>query len=334
MTQPMAGPMADPAGGVATPAAPAATVGELLGTAIARLRAAGAELPRLDAEVLLGHAIELDRAALIAHPEKRVERDAATQFRADIERREHGEPVAYIRGVKEFMGLRFRVDQRALIPRPETERLVELGLQAVEAAVGRVAPPVRVRVADVGTGSGAIAVALAARLRLSNLLGRVDILATDRSSSAISLAAENLFDHRLTGDVRLVEADLLPDGGPRFDVLIANLPYIPSGEIAGLPVAASFEPREALDGGQDGLEVLRHLLDRLPSVLASHGVALLEIGAAQSLQVMATVEALGGDWTCRVERDLSGLPRVAVVRRLELERSSIASVPDGAGAGR
>jgi release factor glutamine methyltransferase len=288
-------------------------------------------LPRLDAEVLLGHATGLDRAALIAHPEARVEPDAATRFQAGIERRERGEPVAYIRGLKEFAGQRFHVDRRALIPRPETERLVELGLQAVEAAVRRLPSSARVRVADVGTGSGAIAIAMAARLRVRNLLGRVDILATDRSEPAISLAAENLFEHRLAGDVRLVEADLLPGGVLSFDVLIANLPYIPSEEVPCLPVAASFEPREALDGGEDGLEILRRLLDRLPNVLAPHGVALLEIGAAQSSQVMAAVEALGADWTCRIERDLSGLPRVAVVGHLELERSSIASVPGGAG---
>lgn len=306
------------------------TVGEALAHASERLRAAGSETPRLDAELLLGWSIGIGRTGILAHPDAPVGADAATRFEVAVGRREAGEPVAYIRGIKEFHGLAFGVDARALIPRPETEALVDGGIAEVMrrlaertgeagAGPGRGGDPIRV--ADVGTGSGAIAVALAVALRARRVtMGRnVWILATDVSSDALDLARENAVGHAAADGLKFSEADLLPpvlpDEGAPLDVVLANLPYVRSDAIDGLPIAASFEPRLALDGGPDGLDAIRALLARLPDVLMPDGVALLEIGADQGEAAPAAVAATLPGWRSTVSRDLAGLPRVLRVDR-------------------
>ena len=306
------------------------TVGEALAHASERLRAAGSETPRLDAELLLGWSIGIGRTGILAYPDVPVGADAATRFEAAVGRREAGEPVAYIRGIKEFHGLAFGVDARALIPRPETEALVDGGIAEVMrrlaertgeagAGPGRGGDPIRV--ADVGTGSGAIAVALAVALRARRVtMGRnVWILATDVSSDALDLARENAVGHAAADGLKFSEADLLPpvlpDEGAPLDVVLANLPYVRSDAIDGLPIAASFEPRLALDGGPDGLDAIRALLARLPDVLMPDGVALLEIGADQGEAAPAAVAATLPGWRSTVSRDLAGLPRVLRVDR-------------------
>jgi release factor glutamine methyltransferase len=307
-----------------------ATIGGSLVEATARLRDAGSETARLDAELLLGWAIGADRTSVVAHPEAPVGVDAQARFDTAVERRAAGEPVAYIRGIKEFHGLAFVADARALIPRPETEALVDAAVEEVmrrlaarpgEAGAGPRAGGDPVRVADVGTGSGAIAVALAVELRRRRVtMGRnVTILATERSPEALDLARENTVGHAAADGMRFVEADLLPpvmpDDGAPLDVVVANLPYVRTDAIAGLPIAASFEPRAALDGGVDGLDVIRALLARLPDVLSVDGVALLEIGADQGESAPAAVRAVLGGWRATVAPDLAGLPRVLRVER-------------------
>ena len=296
-----------------------ATIGELLTSGTARLRKAGSESARLDAELLLGWAVGADRTALIAHPEAPVGADAAAAYEGAIVRREAGEPVAYIRGLKEFYGLAFAVDRRALIPRPETELLVAEAEREVAwrlTSAPRPAGTPRLRVADVGTGSGAIAIALATLLRRRRMLPEVSILAVDCSADAVGLARENAVAHAVADEVVFREADLLPAVEPAFDLILANLPYIPAAEIDGLPVAASFEPRLALDGGPDGLDAIRRLLAALPSALAPEGTALLEIGFDQGPAVEAAVAGLPGDWSCPIQEDLSGRPRLAHVQRV------------------
>jgi release factor glutamine methyltransferase len=298
------------------------TVGELLTSGTARLRRAGSESARLDAELLLGWAVGAERTALIAHSEAPVGADAAAAYERAVVRREAGEPVAYIRGIKEFYGLAFAVDRRALIPRPETELLVGEAEREVAwrlTSAPRPAGTPKVRVVDVGTGSGAIAIALATLLRRRRMLPEVSILAVDCSADALGLARENAVAHALAEEVVFGEADLLPAAEPPFDVIVANLPYIPSAEIDRLPVAASFEPRTALDGGPDGLAVIRRLLAALRSALAPAGTALLEIGFDQGPAVEEAVAGLPGEWTCRIQADLSGRPRLA-----HLERSAAA----------
>jgi release factor glutamine methyltransferase len=295
-----------------------ATVERLLRDAVERLRSAGSETPRLDAEVLLASILGIDRTGLIAHSEAPVGDGAAARFGAAIDRREGGEPVAYVREVKEFMGLAFAADPRALIPRPETERIVELAELEVArrlTAAPRPAGAPSIRVVDVGTGSGPIAVALMVRLRARGMLGEVRIVATDDDADALGLARENAVGHAVGDRIAFREADLVPPDEPPFDLVLANLPYVRTAVIGDLPVAASFEPRHALDGGADGLDVIRRLLASLPETLAASGVALIEIGADQEAAIHVAVAGLPGAWRCEVERDLAGLPRVARVER-------------------
>jgi release factor glutamine methyltransferase len=298
-----------------------ATIGELLATGTERLRSAGSESARLDAELLLGWAIGADRTAVLAHSEAPVGADAAAHYAEGLARREKGEPVAYIRGLKEFYGLAFGVDRRALIPRPETELLVERAEREVARRLTSAPRPPgtpRLRVVDVGTGSGAIAIALAHLLRKRRMLADVSILAVDCSAEALSLARENAVAHAVADEVAFDEADLLPapePGRPPFDLVLANLPYIPSAEVDRLPVAASFEPRVALDGGLDGLAVIRRLIAALPEALSPEGTAMLEIGFDQGPAVEAEVAVLPGSWSCHIEADLSGKPRLAEVER-------------------
>lgn len=294
----------------------------LVEAGIGRLRAAGSDTPRLDSELLLAYAIGVDRTAVVAHADAPVGVDAEAKYLALIARREAGEPVAYLRGIKEFHGIVLSVDARALIPRPDTEVLVDRGLAEIMAsltrAVGRPAP---LAVVDIGTGSGAVAVAMAVALR-ARRVGPTDvaITATDVSTDALDLARENAVAHGVGDRIEFVSADLLPhDARSRpFDVVLGNLPYVRSGELdalAGRPVSTTFEPRLALDGGPDGLAVIERLLDQLPWGLASDGIALLEIGADQ----VAAFEASAGErlpgWTWEIVPDLAGLPRVAVLRR-------------------
>jgi release factor glutamine methyltransferase len=307
-----------------------ATIGAALSSATERLREAGSETPRLDAEVLLGWAVGADRTVIIAHQDAPVGADAFTRFEDAVSRRAAGEPVAYIRGIKEFHGLAFGVDARGLIPRPETEALVDAAIAEVmrrlaerpgEAGAGEGRGGDPVRVADIGTGSGAIAVAVAVAMRDRHVtMGRnVTILATDASEDALDLARENAVGHAAADGMRFVGADLLPpvlpDDGAPLDVVLANLPYVRTDAIGGLPIAASFEPRAALDGGADGLDVIRALLTRLPDVLAPDGVALLEIGDDQGESAPAAVAATLPGWTATVAPDLAGLPRVLRVAR-------------------
>jgi release factor glutamine methyltransferase len=294
------------------------TVGELLNSGTARLRQSGSESPRLDTELLLGWAVAIDRTGVIAHPEAPVGPGAADRFENALVRREAGEPVAYIRGFKEFHGVAISVDARALIPRPETELMVDeaerdIAWRLTSAPRPEGAP--KIGVVDVGTGSGAAAIALALRLRTRRMLGEVAFMAVDCSPDALELARENAVSHAVADVIDFRQADLLPADGRTWDVVIANLPYIPSDDVDRLPVAASFEPRLALDGGPDGLSLVGRLIDSLPAALGEDGSAYLEIGWDQGPAVEKLVVALGGTWHCTIKKDLSGRPRLAEIIR-------------------
>jgi len=299
-----------------------ATVQELLDVGVARLRESGSESARLDAELLLAHVLDTDRTGILAHPDAPVGDGAAARYQQALDRRATGEPVAYIRGVKEFHGLAFGVDERALIPRPETERLVELiELEVVRRLIGAPRPPGSppIRVIDVGVGSGAVAVTLAVLLRKRGMADEVEITATDVADEPLQLAKENAVAHAVADRITFLTADLLPGTDTtRWDVVAANLPYVRTDAIPNLPRAAASEPVGALDGGADGLQVIGRLLDQLPGSLAHDGAALLEIGGDQGQAMRDLVAERLPGWACDLEPDLGGLPRVALLRRSPL----------------
>jgi release factor glutamine methyltransferase len=295
----------------------------LVETGTERLRAAGSETPRLDSELLLAYAIGVDRTAVIAHADAPVGADAESAYLDLIGRREGGEPVAYLRGMKEFHGIALTVDPRALIPRPETELLVDRAVGEVMAQLtagsDRHEP---LEVIDVGTGSGAVAVAMAVTLRKRNVPpDELTITAVDVSGDALDLARENAVAHGVGDRLAFQTSDLLPPAARSrpFDVVVANLPYVPTEEVNALVArhaSPAFEPRLALDGGADGLAIIARLVDQLSWGLASDGVALLEIGADQGSRMVALADVRLEGWTCEIVPDLAGLPRVAVLRRM------------------
>lgn len=284
------------------------TIREALSDARARLRAAEISSADLDAAVLLGHVLGVDRAALYAHPERALTPEAQAAFEALIARRLQGEPVAYLTGHKEFMGLDFLTDRRALIPRPETELLVEMALAEVrrrgEAALADL------RVADVGTGSGAIAIALAAhepRLPL--------IYATDISAEALALAAENARRLGVAPRLRLLQGDLLAALPEPVDVLLGNLPYIADDEREILaPDVRDYEPHLALFGADDGLGHLRRLLASALPLLKPGAVLLLEFGYDQRARLAELISSLLPGTQMRFISDYAGWDRLVEIR--------------------
>ena len=282
-----------------------ARVRDVLARATAALRDGGSPTPRLDAEVLLAHVLGTDRAWLLAHPEASVD---AAAFDDLVDRRAQGEPIAYLRGFKEWRSLRIRTDSRALIPRPETELLLESAVAEISARMTRDDAPIVAW--EPATGTGAVAVALAMRYREAIALGRLRLIASDLSTDALELAAENLEVHGVASLVDLACADLLEPAGtslPRPDVVVANLPYVPSDEVRAPWRGLGHEPLIALDGGPDGLAIFRHLFAMIPNHVAQAGTLLLEIGAGQAeiLRTMAPADA-----SVSVDRDLAGMERV------------------------
>lgn len=298
------------------PDAAQSTVAALVRAAAERLAAAGSDSPRLDAELLMGVALGVDRVGVLAHPDAPAGLGATMAFEGYVVRREAGEPVAYIRGFREFHGRAIATDPRALIPRPETELLVDEALAAITARLTAAprpegTPPLRI--ADVGTGTGAIAVSLVAALRKRRMDEHVTVVAVDISPDALDLARENAVGHAVADRMMFRNGDLLPVGDASYAVICANLPYVKTGDMEALAKDLAFEPRLALDGGEDGLDEIRRLLDRLPKVLEPDGVALLEIGSDQGEAIVAAVAAILPHWRCRVQADLAGLPRLAHV---------------------
>jgi release factor glutamine methyltransferase len=250
------------------------SIRQLLIEATRLLQEEGLDTPRLDAEMLLGHVLGLTRAQIHAHSDRRLDVAELDSYHELIERRRQHEPVAYILGYKEFYGLDFYVDRRVLIPRPETELLVEKGLE-----IGRVASH-SPTIADVGTGCGAIAISLAVHLP------QAIIYALDASSEALEVAALNCRRHSVEGRVHLLQGDLLSPLPEPVDLIVANLPYVSGAEWEQLPrTITAYEPRSALDGGPDGLEAIGRLLAQARPHLKPQTTILLEIGATQGAAV-------------------------------------------------
>ena len=263
---------------------------------------------RLEAEVLYGEAAGLDRAQVIARGGEQPAAEALSRFEALLARRLKHEPLAYILGRRECYGMTFLVGPGVLIPRPETELLIERTLAAV-----REHPSARriVLVADVGTGSGVIALAVAKHALMAKVYG------LDRSSRALAVAGENHKRFGLLDRVVLLVSDLFESLPERVEVVTANLPYIPQVEIEALaPEVRDWEPGWALNGGTDGLNLIRRLIYRVPEhLVAGPRAVLLEVGAGQAQKVSRTLAgALGGDARVEVHRDLAGIERVVEAR--------------------
>jgi release factor glutamine methyltransferase len=269
-------------------------VREALDSAVIALTAAGVDTPRLDAEVLLAHALGVDRAALVIDSSRPVEGAAVRAFQDAVRRRSVGrEPVAYITGVKGFRHLELHVDPRVLIPRPETETLVEAALEAV---------PPGARVVDVGTGSGAVVLAL------KDERPDLAVTGTDVSEDALVVARANAA--RLGLDVSFAHADLLGGAG-HFDAVVSNPPYVEDGADLA-PEIVRHEPSLALRAGPEGLDVLRALVPAAAALRAA--VLAVEVGAGQAAAVEALAREAG---FARTERraDLAGIDRVVVAWR-------------------
>ncbi len=255
------------------------------------------ETATLDAQVVMAHVLRRPRAWVLAHPEAQLDAPLAAQLNQAASRLAMGEPLPYVLGHWEFYGLEFEVGPAVLIPRPETELLVETALAWLHNR------PAARRTADVGTGSGCIAVALAA-----NLPGLV-VYACDCSRDALDVARRNAARHGLTGSIRFFQGDLLSGAQTSLDLICANLPYIPQETLASLPVA-THEPRLALDGGPDGLAAIRRLVTDAPRLLAPGGLCLFEIEAGQGPPVISLAQSAFPGADIRLSNDLNGRDRL------------------------
>ncbi len=261
------------------------------------------DTPDLDASVLIAHVLNKPRTWVMAHPELTLTTEQQTQLDTSMERLEKGEPFPYILGHWEFFGLDFDVTPDVLIPRPETELLVEKAIVWLQES------KVRRTIADVGTGSGAIAVSLAV-----NILD-TEILATDISSMALQVAKRNAEKHGVNNRIEFIECDLLPTQSKiqnrksQIDLLCANLPYIPTQTLSHLSVFGR-EPTVALDGGADGLDLFRRLLNIAPEWLAPNALILLEIEATLGVQVLNLAYDIFGQAEIQLHQDLTGRDRL------------------------
>ncbi|MDX1481626.1 MAG: peptide chain release factor N(5)-glutamine methyltransferase [Woeseiaceae bacterium] len=273
-------------------------IADALAAAIDALEPAS-DSPRLDAELLLARAIDVPRSYLVAHPEDSLDPDAQDRFRASLEQRRAGMPMAYITGMREFWSLELMVTPATLVPRPETELLVEQ-------VIGYVPRRGEADVLDLGTGSGAVAIAVAKERPCCR------VVATDVSEEAVAVARENARQHDVA-NVTFVAGDWTePVRDQRFDVVASNPPYVRDDDPALESLA--FEPRTALAGGEDGLRDIRRIAAEAPDVTKPDGVLLIEHGADQSEAVQRILREAG--WTeVRDIRDLSGHPRVAFGRK-------------------
>jgi release factor glutamine methyltransferase len=286
------------------------TCGEALRWGTGYLERCRIETARLDAEVLLAHSCGCERATLYRDRDRRLTPEEHQRFSALIARRGEQEPLAYLTGVREFWSLPLAVQPGVLIPRPETEGVVEAALRYAAPIIRQRS---RCRILDVGTGSGNIAIAVATSLATAQ------VIAIDISAEALAVAQSNACACGVAERVTFIQGDLLGPFNPRrarFDLLLSNPPYIAAGEIPSLPeTVRRYEPHLALDGGDDGLMFYRRLLAEAPPYLVDGGVAIVEVGHRQAGDV-CRLFAQSQPWAVlEVVKDYSGIERIVVVQR-------------------
>ncbi|MHC2338415.1 peptide chain release factor N(5)-glutamine methyltransferase [Bradyrhizobium sp. USDA 4454] len=273
-----------------------------------RLATAGNDSAELDARLLVGAALGLDLTGMITAAHRALTATEADQLESLAQRRLAGEPVARILGVKEFWGLPLRLSAATLVPRPDTETVVERALDLLR---GDGAENRALRIADLGTGSGAILLALLSEL--PNAHG----FATDISAEALQTAKWNAAELGLAARTTWIECDYASALTGTFDLIVSNPPYIPSADIAGLDIEVrAHDPRAALDGGSDGLDAYRALISQSAGILVSGGFLIVEIGQGQGGAVEALMTASGLSPTGSPRADLGGIPRAVSARRL------------------
>ena len=287
------------------------TAVNLLSQAVAELVEHSVLTPRLDAEVLLAHALQTGRAALYSRLHEPLPAESVAAFRELLRRRVQHEPLQYITGVREFWSLDLRVDPRVLIPRPETEVVIETALRLLsQSAVGH-RPSAFL---DIGTGSGCIAIALAKELP------QAEIWATDICPDVLAVASENARSHRVTERIQFLQDDLfaaVAEKEGRFDLIVTNPPYVARSELTALqPEVRDWEPPVALDGGPDGLEFYRRLLHEGPIYLRAGGWLVMEIGHGQGKAVMRLAQDRCDLSNCRCVSDYAGRERVIIACRV------------------
>ena len=281
------------------------SIAEALTTAARFLDSAGVPEARREAGSLLSFILGKDRTFLISHAEDQLSDDAFRRFQEGVERRASGEPLQYITGVQDFFGREFRVTPDVLIPRPETELLVEAAIELV----GEAAEPF---ICDVGTGSGCIAVTLLCELRAARAV------AVDKSSRALEIAKLNAGNHAVLDRIDFAISDCfnaLDAGGYQFDMVVSNPPYVSEKMMAGLQrEVRDHEPLVALSPGPDGLSVIRRLILEAPAFLKAEGYLIIEIGFDQGEAVKDLVDE--GVWQLReIRPDLQGIPRIVVLEK-------------------
>ncbi|MGJ4912479.1 peptide chain release factor N(5)-glutamine methyltransferase [Bradyrhizobium sp. SZCCHNS3002] len=271
----------------------------------ARFAAAGLDSPELDARLLLGHALQLDLTGLVMHGQRQLSHEDAQRLEALVQRRLVGEPVARLLGAKEFWGLPLQLSADTLVPRPDTETVVELALEHL-AAGGALTRPLRI--ADLGTGSGAILLALLSELPRAHGVG------TDISVGALATARDNARALGLADRAGFVACSYAAALSAGFDLIVSNPPYIPSSEISELDVEVrSHDPLRALDGGKDGLDAYRALIPQAAALLRPGGAVIVEVGLGQSDGVAALMvrAGLAAD-SSTIRADLAGIPRTVM----------------------
>jgi release factor glutamine methyltransferase len=278
------------------------TIRQALASARAQLESAGCPDAELDAELLLAHTLDWTRTRLITYPERELDSTDEARYSDLVALRACRKPLAQILGHWEFYGIEFEIDEHVLIPRPETELLVDLALEQLSTLAE--APTV----IDVGTGSGAIAIALATSLP------NASVVAIDRSEEALRIARRNCVRNGVQDRVMLVHGDLLNGIEAQADLIAANLPYIRCDELAALQQEVGrFEPAMALDGGPDGLRLIERLLEQAPRRLADGGAILLEIGAEQGAAAHEVATHAFPDASVTLRQDYAGLDRLIVI---------------------
>lgn len=271
---------------------------DALRTAAQRLRTVSDD-PNLDAQILLAHSLGRDRSWLLAHPEARIDEREIERFGVLVGRVADGEALPYVTGERWFYGRLFSVEPAVLIPRPETELLIECALEFLQEDPSR-------RVVDVGTGSGCIAVTLCAEIK------GLELLAIDRSHRAVNVARRNAKSHEVEQRIDFLIGDLLSAVVGPYDLICANLPYIPRQRLSSLKVVKR-EPLCALDGGERGLEIIRRLLSSIGGQLVAGGRMILEIDASQTSDLMEWIGQSCPGCRVSVQQDLAGFDRVMIV---------------------